>query len=120
MTPIPKDGFSNSGPRAGAWPVSPSGSRPPSAPWWTGIARSNSRFQPRAIEFEALREKILATRAGVNPPQQELDRREAELAKRTVEYVSTENLYRLSALLRGEIRKVFEAASGEEAMACGQ
>lgn len=31
---------------------------------------------------------------------------EAELAKRTVEYVSTENLYRLSALVRAEIRKV--------------
>ena len=33
---------------------------------------------------------------------------ETELAKRTVEYVSTENLYRLSALLRGEIRKACE------------
>jgi len=43
---------------------------------------------------------------------------ETELAKRTVEYVSTENLYRLSALLRGEIRKVCQAPlSVEDAIA---
>jgi hypothetical protein len=28
------------------------------------------------------------------------------LAERTVEFISTENLYRFSALLRGEIRKI--------------
>jgi hypothetical protein len=39
-------------------------------------------------------------------------------AKRRVEYVSTESLYRLSALLRSEIRKVCEAPPlVEEAMA---
>jgi len=37
------------------------------------------------------------------------------LAKRTVEYVSTENLYRLTALLRAEIRKVYEASLPVEA-----
>jgi hypothetical protein len=48
----------------------------------------------------------------------ELDRLETELTKRTVEYISTENLYRLSALLRGEIRKVCQARLPvEEAMA---
>ena len=61
----------------------------------------------RAIEWEALQEKLLATREQeLARPKQELDRLEAELAKRTVEYVSTENLYRLSALVRAEIRKV--------------
>jgi hypothetical protein len=41
--------------------------------------------------------------------KQELDRLEVELAKRTVQYVSTENLYRLSALVGAEIRKVCQA-----------
>jgi len=49
--------------------------------------------------------------------KKELDRLEAELAKRTVEYVSTENLYRLSALVRAEIRKVCQAQTPlEQAM----
>ena len=61
----------------------------------------------RAIECEALQEKILATgEQELVRLKKELDRLEAELAKRTVEYVSTENLYRLSALVRAEIRKV--------------
>ena len=64
----------------------------------------------RAIELEALREKILATHEQeLTRLKQELDRLETELARRKVEYVSTENLYRLSALLRGEIRKVCQA-----------
>jgi Homeodomain-like domain-containing protein len=61
----------------------------------------------RAIECEALQEKILATHEQeLVRLKKELDRLEAELGKRTVEYVSTENLYRLSALVRAEIRKV--------------
>jgi hypothetical protein len=61
----------------------------------------------RAIESEALQEKILA----IHEQQlvrltTELERLETELAKRTLEYVSTENLYRLSALVWAEIRKV--------------
>ena len=60
----------------------------------------------RAIELEALQEKVLATREQeLTRLKQELDRLETELAKRTVEFVSTENLYRLTALMRGEIRK---------------
>ena len=70
----------------------------------------------RAIELQALHEKILATREQeLTRLKRELDRLEAELAKRTVEYVSTENLYRLTALLRGEIRKVCEASLPVEA-----
>ena len=64
----------------------------------------------RAIEWEALQEKILATREQeLVRLKKELDRLEAQLDKRTVEYVSTENLYRLSALVRAEIRKVCQA-----------
>ena len=73
----------------------------------------------RAIEWEALQEKILATgEQGLVSLKKELDRLEAELAKRTVEYVSTENLYRLSALVRAEIRKVCQVPLPvEDAMA---
>jgi hypothetical protein len=73
----------------------------------------------RAIEWEALQEKILATREQeLVRLKTELDRLEAELAKRTVEYVSTENLYRLSALVRAELRKACEVPLPvEEAMA---
>ena len=61
----------------------------------------------RAIELEALQEKILSTREQeLTRLKQELDRLEQELANRKVEFVSTENLYRLSALVRAEIRKV--------------
>jgi hypothetical protein len=76
----------------------------------------------RAIELEALREKILAAREQeLTRLKKELDRLEAELAKRTVEYVSTESLYRLSALLRGEIRKVSQAPlPADEAMVSEQ
>jgi transposase-like protein len=61
----------------------------------------------RVIECEALQEKVLATHEQeLVSLKKELDRLEAELAKRTVEFVSTENLYRLSALVRAEIRKI--------------
>jgi hypothetical protein len=73
----------------------------------------------RAIELEALQEKILATHEQeLTRLKQELDRLETELAKRTVEFVSTEKLYRLTALLRGEIRKVCQPPlSVEDAIA---
>jgi hypothetical protein len=64
----------------------------------------------RAIELEALQEKILSTREQeLTRLKQELDRLQQELAKRSVEVVSTENLYRLSALVRAEIQKVCQA-----------
>ncbi|HOC58288.1 MAG TPA: hypothetical protein PKI20_21915 [Verrucomicrobiota bacterium] len=64
----------------------------------------------RAIELEALQEKILSTREQeLTRLKQELDRLERELVGRKVEFVSTENLYRLSALVRAEIRKVCAA-----------
>jgi hypothetical protein len=64
----------------------------------------------RAIELEALQEKILCSREqDLTRLKQELDRLQQELAKRSMEVVSTENLYRLSALVRAEIRKVCQA-----------
>ena len=73
---------------------------------WNRQEREQIRTM-RAIEWEALQEKILATgEHELVHLKKELDRLEAELAKRTVQYVSTENLYRLSALVRAEIRKV--------------
>jgi transcriptional regulator len=64
----------------------------------------------RAIELEALQEKILSTREHeLLRLKQELDRLEQELTKRSVEVVSTENLYRLVSLIRAEIRKVCHA-----------
>jgi len=76
----------------------------------------------RAIEWEALQEKLLATREQeLARLKQELDRLEAELAKRTVEYISTENLYRLSASIRAEIRKVCQfPLPVEDAMAAAE
>jgi len=54
-----------------------------------------------------VRSEILSTREQeLTRLKQELDRLEQELANRKVEFVSTENLYRLSALVRAEIRKV--------------
>ena len=73
----------------------------------------------RAIEWETLQEKILASgEQELVRLKKELDRLEAELAKRTMQFVSTENLYRLSALVRTEIRKVCQAPQPvEDAMA---
>ena len=73
----------------------------------------------RAIELEAMQERILATREQeLTRLKQELDRLDQELATRKVEFVSTENLYRLTALVRAEIRKICLApAVVEEAMA---
>ncbi len=69
----------------------------------------------RAVQIEALKEKILATHEHqLTCLQHELQRLEQELAKRTPQYISTENLYRLSALLRAEIRKVCQETSPPE------
>ena len=69
-----------------------------------------------AVELEALQEKILATREQeLKRLKSELDRIDQELAKRTTDCIPTENLYRLSALLRGEIRKVCQVEHPVEA-----
>ena len=61
----------------------------------------------RAVELEALQEKILATHEQeLTRLTQHLQRLEEETAKRELECVETKDLYRLSSLVRAEIRKV--------------
>jgi hypothetical protein len=61
----------------------------------------------RAVELEALQEKILATHEQeLTRLTQHLQRLEEEMAKRELECVETKDLYRLSSLVRAEIRKV--------------
>ncbi len=61
----------------------------------------------RALELEALQEKILATREQeLQSLKHSLDLIQEQIAARSHEYTSLENLYRLAALVRGEIRKV--------------
>ena len=57
-------------------------------------------------ELEALQEKLLASHeAELTQLSAHLQRLETELAGRTLEIVSTENLYRLAAQLRLQVRK---------------
>jgi hypothetical protein len=61
----------------------------------------------RAVELEALQEKILATHElELTRLTQHLQRLEEEMAKRQFGCVRTKDLYRLSSLVRAEIRKV--------------
>jgi transcriptional regulator with XRE-family HTH domain len=61
----------------------------------------------RAIELEALQEKILDTREQeLRTLQSQLTAIEEQISLRPHQFVSLENLYRLAALLRTEIRKV--------------
>ena len=61
----------------------------------------------RAVELEALQEKILATHEQeLTRLTQGLQRLEEELAQRPLQFVETRDLYRLCSLVRAEIRKV--------------
>ena len=61
----------------------------------------------KALEIEALQEKILATHeAELTRLSRQLQRVEEEAAERKLKFVDTEDLFRLSALLRAEIRKI--------------
>ena len=61
----------------------------------------------RALEVEALQEKVLASHESVlTRLGQQLRRIEEEVAERKLKFVDTEDLFRLSSLLRSEIRKV--------------
>jgi transposase len=60
-----------------------------------------------AVELEALQEKILATHElELTRLTQHLQRLEAEISQRKLQFVETKDLYRLCSLLRTEIRKV--------------
>ena len=72
----------------------------------------------RALEWEALQEKILATREQeLTRLKQELDRLDAQLAKRSLEFIPTQILYRLSTHVRNEIRKICQDQPSPEAAA---
>jgi hypothetical protein len=61
----------------------------------------------RAVELEALQEKILATHElELTRLTRHLQQLEDEMAKRELQHLETKDLYRLSALVRAEIRKV--------------
>ena len=61
----------------------------------------------RALELEALQEKILATHEiELTHLSQQLKRVEKAVAQRKLEFVDTEDLFRLSSLLRAELCKV--------------
>jgi len=70
----------------------------------------------RGVELEALQEKILATHEQeLTRLTQHLQRLEEEMVKRELQFVETKDLYRLSSLVRAEIRKVRLAPELEEA-----
>ena len=61
----------------------------------------------RAVELEALQEKILASREQeLKSLKSSLDLIQEQILSKSHQYTSLENLYRLAALVRGEIRKV--------------
>ena len=61
----------------------------------------------RAVELEALQERILATHEQeLTSLMQHLQRLEEEVATRKLQFVDTKDLYRLSSLVRAEIRKL--------------
>ena len=64
-------------------------------------------IQLRAMELEAFQDKLQLTHEeDLARVKKELDRVDAELAKRKIEFVETEDLYGYAAKLRAEIRKV--------------
>lgn len=73
---------------------------------WNRQAKDEIRVL-RALELEALQEKILATHEQeLTRLAEHLQRLEQETARRDLKFVETENLYRLSSMVRAEIRRV--------------
>ena len=73
---------------------------------WNGQAR-NEINALHAVELEALQEKILATHEQeLTRLTRHLQRLEEEISQRELQLVETKDLYRLSSLVRAEIRKV--------------
>ncbi len=72
---------------------------------WNQHAQAEIRAL-KAVELEALQEKLLASHeAELTQLNAHLQRVEQELAVRTFKGVSTENLYRLAAQLRRQLRQ---------------
>ena len=74
-----------------------------------------------AVELEALQEKILATHEQeLTRLTQHLKRMEEEMVNRGLQAVETKDLYRLSSLVRAEIRKVrLEPDLGQASLVTG-
>lgn len=61
----------------------------------------------RTVEIEALQEKLLATHEQeLTALTEQLKRLEQEISKRHIDIISTENLFRLAAATRAQIRKL--------------
>ena len=61
----------------------------------------------RIVELEALQEKLLATHEQeLTMLTEQLRRLEQEISKRHIDIISTENLFRLAAATRAQIRKL--------------
>ena len=72
---------------------------------WNRQSRAEIRVL-RAVELEALQEKILATHEQeLTSLVQHLKRLDEEAATRQLQFVETKDLYRLSSLVRADIRK---------------
>ena len=73
---------------------------------WNRQAQAEIRVL-RAVELEALQEKILATHEQeLTSLVLHLQRLEEEVATRKLQFVETKDLYRISSLVRAEIRKL--------------
>lgn len=72
---------------------------------WNQHAQAEIRAL-KAVELEALQEKLLASHeAELTQLNAHLQRLETELASRSLEFVSTENLFRLAAQLRRQLQQ---------------
>ena len=68
----------------------------------------------RAVELEALHERLLASHETEVTRLAGLQKKlETELARRTLEFTSTERLFQLDALVRRQLRDLCAAPSGE-------
>jgi len=73
---------------------------------WNQHAQAEIRTL-KAVELEALQEKLLASHeAELTQLNAHLQRLETELATRSLEIVSTDNLYRLAAQVRRQLRQI--------------
>jgi hypothetical protein len=77
---------------------------------WNKLERENIRAL-RALELEALHEKILASHADeLKTLKANLDRIEFQIMLKDHKYEPLSNLYRMAALVRSEIRRSCESA----------
>jgi len=103
---MPKINSSNSVPKAGPWAISPTNvSKPTLVDWNREFAADIQSF--RTVEHQLLQEKFHSTR------EEELNRLlrlqkdiHDELGNRTLKFIETDKLFRLSVELRQEVQRV--------------